>query len=201
MRMLCFCVLILNVVTAQSQPPSELRTLLVQLKTPETTQQSAAKLLSMSQSQPAVRNLLSDELPTMLIENNDFDVMQAETMLAGDLKLDTTIQPLVDLLNKPVHSFHSRKSRYILEDRTLSRFAELRDDPVARALSEIGEPALPALSVPLESTSVDLRRRTIRILLRIKTPQSRAMLQRHVPKEPDAELKKYLAANDIGISN
>jgi HEAT repeat protein len=201
MRMLCFCILISIVVAVQSQATPELQTLLVQLKAPETTHQSASKLMSISQSQPAVRNLLSDELPTMLVDNDDFDVMQAETMLAGDLKLETTIHSLVNLLNKPVHSFHSRKSRYILEDRTLTRFAELRDDPVARALSEIGEPALPALSVPLESPSVDVRRRAIRILLRIKTPQSRAMLQQRVSKETDVELKKYLAANDIRIPN
>jgi HEAT repeat protein len=177
----------------------ELRTLLSELKAPETTKQAASNLISIGESQPAVRNVLNDELPKMLLQAIDLDVMQSEAMVAGNLRLEAAISPLVQLLDKPPNSFKSKTWR--LEDQTLTRYAELRDDPVARALYEIGPSAIPALSVPLESKSSDVRKRAIRVLLAMKTPESRALLERHLPRENDADLRGYLIANGIGTFN
>jgi hypothetical protein len=108
-------------------------------------------------------------------------VMESEAKLAGALKLQSTIPALVTLLAHPIPMSGG-----------LYVSAELLDDPVARALYDIGPPALPALGQALKSPNFEQRSRAMHVLVLTNTDQSRGFLQAHIPVEPDESLRRYL---------
>ena len=116
-------------------------------------------------------------------------VVQNEATLAGWLKFNSTIPSLIQLL---------RYRNY--NGGGLTAQQELWADPIARALFEIGKPALPALAEALNSDSRDVRSRVDDILFLTNTPESRAILEKHLPHEPDgglhAKISAYLRRHD-----
>ncbi len=78
---------------------------------------------------------------------------------------------------------------------TMSMSYELLDDPVARALYEIGSPALPALAEALKSPNYLQRSRAMGVLVLTDTDESQAILRAHLSVEPDPHLRHYLEFN------
>lgn len=191
MRTLFICIFVFCSASAWGQVNSDSRTLLDELQVPETTQQAASKLVSLGQSQPAVRAWLSDELPAMLLHVKDLDVVRSEAKLAGKLKLESCTPSLIVLLSQrneaggPIN---------------LTILYEMRDDPVGKALLDIGEPAVSALAQPLESKDGHTRWRAIRVLQRINSPKSRELLQKHLPREDASDLRNIII-NGLAPSN
>jgi hypothetical protein len=191
MRAFFLCILIAFSASVRGQVDSHYRDLLDELKFPETTTQAASELISIGQSQQVVRAVVSDELPAMLSQAKDLDVVRSEAMLAGKLKLESCIAALITLLDQrnQIEGAHNLKSLH-----------EMRDDPVARALLDIGEPAVPALAQPLESKNGHTRSRAIRILQGINSPKSRELLKQHLPRETAPDLRD-LIANGLAAAN
>ncbi len=84
---------------------------------------------------------------------------------------------------------------------TSTSYYELRTDPVARALYEIGTPAEPALKEALESKDIETRIRVVNILVLTNTLESRVILRQHIEKEPNPQLKKSIQHNLSRLEN
>jgi hypothetical protein len=187
-------------IAAVAQTEQSLSSLLDDLVSPQNTTQAAAALLKIAETQPSVRSELSNVLPNLsnvlpnlILTSTDIEVVVSEATLAGKLQLVSAVPALVQLLDRPnIRGGEMANKAY--PSTITSRF-ELRDDPIARALADMGAPAVQALSTPLESIKVATRTRAARILIRINTPESLSLLQQHVGREADSRLKKYIAAN------
>jgi hypothetical protein len=160
---------------------------LASLAVPATTAEARSHLLELGRSDPGVRALLSSNLPAMLLAAKDLYVVRSEAQLAGELKIEAAIPSLIQLLG----------GRNRIGGGSINARYELKDDPVARALYEMGEPALPALTNALKSDSREKRERTEAILILTNTSQTRDILGQHLRSEPDAQLRAYLRANGI----
>jgi hypothetical protein len=170
---------------AATQSSSEVKQLLVELANPETTSTAASRLIKLGHAQPDIRSVIGQKLPAMLLQTRNIPVVQSEAKVAGALKLESTIPSLIQLLNWFNYDGNT----------TMTTSLELRNDPVARALYEIGKPAEPALSEALESNALGTRQRVVKILALRNTPESRAILHQHLDKEPDPNLKKSIEVN------
>lgn len=164
---------------------------LAALASPTTTDAAGARLLDLAQSNPVIRASLAKHLPVMLLQTNDIRVAQSEAKLAGGLRIVSTIPSLIQLLS----------GRNYNGDGSLSTRRELENDPIARALYEIGKPALPALREALKSSDRQTRERAEAILILTNTPESRAILKEHLAVEPDGGLRAYLRANGINTTH
>ena len=184
MRMLALmfsCALIMG--GPSGEPPKHLPNLeaeLADLASPAKTDDARLRLISRASCDSRVYALLSDRLPAMLIHDTDFSVVRNEAELAGLLKLSSTIPAPIRLLNYP---------QYAIGGGSMSSQMNLTSDPVAKALYEIGEPALPDLVEALKSNSFDVRDRVEAILVLTNTTESRAILKGFLPHEPDPRLR------------
>jgi mRNA-degrading endonuclease toxin of MazEF toxin-antitoxin module len=68
----------------------------------------------------------------------------------------------------------------------------LENDVVAKSLSQMGDAAIPATRVLLESQAPRDRRRGVLILRNIGTPAARRLLQEHLPNENDPTNKQLI---------
>jgi hypothetical protein len=182
MRLRFLALLIFSGMTCLAQSTNDVKELLNKLANPATTSDSAVRLIRLARSQSEIRRLIGHQLPSMLLQTKDVAVVQSEAKVAGALKLESTIPSLIQLL-----SWFNNDGNV-----TLSGMSQLKYDPVARALYEIGKPAEPALSNALESKDRETRSRILAILVLRSTPESKAILRQHLEKEPDSELKTYI---------
>jgi hypothetical protein len=160
---------------------------LASLAVPATTAEARSHLLELGRSDPSVRALLSSNLPAMLLATKDLEAVRSEAQLAGALKIEAAIPSLVQLLSGPNQNGYGG----------LSASYELKNDPIARALYEMGSAALPALTNALKSDNRERRERTEAILILMNTSQTRDILGQHLRSEPDGQLRAYLRANGI----
>jgi hypothetical protein len=154
---------------------------LLRLTNRATTDAERTELIARGSNNPQLRAGLNRVLPSMLNSAPNDAVMESEAKLAGALRLESTTPALVSLLSHPISMVSDMYASY-----------ELIDDPIARALYEIGPPALPALAEALKSHTYLQRTRAMQVLVLTNTDQSRAILQAHLPSEPDAHLRDYL---------
>ena len=68
----------------------------------------------------------------------------------------------------------------------------LENDIVSKTLSQIGDPAIPAVTTLLKSGGAGMRYRATLILLNIASPAARKALQDRLPHETDPEVKKLI---------
>jgi hypothetical protein len=185
MRLRFFAVFMLCIATSFAQGSNEAKELLAELANPATTSTAASRLIKLAHSRPEIRRAISQELPAMLLQTRDVPVVQSEAKLAGALRLESAIPSLIQLLS------------WFNEDGnvTLSGESQLKYDPVARALYEIGRPAEPALSDALESKDLRTRQRVLGILVLRGTPETRAILRQHLEKETDPHLRNFIQLN------
>ncbi len=66
----------------------------------------------------------------------------------------------------------------------------LETDHVGKALSEIGDPAVPALANLLDHSDQTTRRRVALILWNIDSPSSRRVMHEDLPHETDPAIKQ-----------
>jgi HEAT repeat protein len=101
--------------------------------------------------------------------------------LAGAFKLKEAIPALVQAINAAT-----------VEGQTLAETARLDTFPCAKALVEIGDPAVPSLVELMEKG--DWRRRwfACRVLLLIGSPRSIDALRDHIDRESDQHLKQQI---------
>lgn len=161
---------------------------LAALADPATTSEAASRLINLSRSDSSVRSNLAGSLPAMLLQTRNMDVVRSEAKLAGALRIETAIPSLIRLLSGPNYEGAG----------SLSTRRELENDPVARALFDIGKPALPALKEALKSNDRETRGRAAGILVLTNTPETQAILRDHIAVEPDGGLRAYIRGNLTG---
>ena len=146
----------------------------------------AQKLLKLATSDQNVRAYLSAQLP-VAVEKNPYDSPVAwtnETKLAGQLKI-TEAMPA---LGKWVGINDIDKIEF-----TDSMIMRLDTDPAAKALSQIGDPAVPTLVQVFSSDKWNSRRDAILALRLIASPAADNALSEQANRETDPELKRLIA--------
>jgi hypothetical protein len=187
MRFLPLTIIILCTLMAPAQERVNVKEVLSALAEPATTTDAASRLITLGKAQKDVRLQVGRELPPMLLQTKNVPVVQSEAKVAGALQLDSTIPSLIQLLNW--FNFDGNA--------TMTTTLELTGDPVARALYEIGAPAELPLAPILESKNRMAKDRAMRILVLRNTPESRAILEKHLAIETDPRLRAYLIGNGI----
>jgi hypothetical protein len=187
MRFLPLTIIVLCTLMSPAQEPTDVKGILSALADPATTTEAASRLIALGKAQKDVRLQVGRELPPMLLQTKNVPVVQSEAKVAGALQLDNTIPSLIQLLNW--FNFDGNT--------TMTSTLQLTDDPVARALYEIGAPAELLLAPILESRNRVAKKRAMRILVLRNTPESRAILEKHLAIETDPRLRDYLTANGL----
>jgi len=164
--------------TAQKAP--DIHALFTQLSNPGTTNHAARQILRAASEDPGARDYIMERLPD-IIEKPELDqVWRNAVRLAGQLRASNAVPSLTQVLPR------SPFKPSILIGSALS----LDADAVGRALSEIGDPAVPALANLLERGDKTTRWRAARILWNIDSPSSRKVMRDDLQHETDPAIKQ-----------
>jgi hypothetical protein len=178
-------------IMAQTHPSTS--ELVKRLQSPKNTDDARKQLLQLGNSDPDVRRYLAVQLPPMIARgpkscppSEIVDLVARwhscpwynAVELAGKLKIGEAAPALSPWINW-------RSEGPLLP--TLE--AQLIFHPAAKALYEIGDPAIPVVQRVLNSGSSEEHARAVRVLCIINTPKSKAVLQDDLPHEtgPDQQ--------------
>lgn len=157
--------------------------------------QAAYQLIDLGKSDPQIRSYLVMRIPGLIAKNphENPDQWDNATAIAGELKITQACPELERWVGEP---------NVGPNETTLSEVARLMSDPAARALSQIGEPAIPTLKEILNTGSVPARTDAVRALQIIGSPAAMTVLQQREPHETNRDIKGFidyvLAAKDRG---
>jgi hypothetical protein len=168
-----------------SGTPSRISELLAQLASPNATGSARSELIAKCKDDPTLLAEVAKALPSMLTRAPNDAVMESEAKLAGALKITSTIPELARLLGHPIWD----------PGGGLTYNHELRGDPVARALYEMGPAAYPALAQALQSSDRGRRARAMGVLVLADNKECRQILRAHLNAERDPLLRHFIAAN------
>lgn len=162
--------------------------LLQEIKTGTNIGDPLKELTLLAQSNPDVKAYLSNQLPNAIVNKQNPTAWRAEVQLVGDLQLVTAIPQLVKLL--------------IVDTEDLSptgayRSMTMTNNPPARALISIGDPAVPAVTALLQSEDRTTRSRAIRVLININTTGARSALSQDAATEKDPALLRLIERHAI----
>jgi hypothetical protein len=176
-------------ITAQTHPSTS--ELVKRLQSPKNTDDARKQLLRLGNSDPDVRRYLAVQLPPM-IERGPKSCPPSEiedlvdrlhscpwdnaVELAGKLKIGEAAPALSPWINWRNNGPLST-----------SMEAQLIFYPAAKALAEIGDPAIPVVQRVLNSGSSEEHARAVRVLCIINTPKSKAVLQHDLPHETNPD--------------
>jgi hypothetical protein len=146
-----------------------------------TTDRATKHILQVASQDPTVRQQAAEKLPEMIEKPEINEIWLNAVRLAGKLKVLETLPSLQRAflrgqLGRPANT-------------TMGTEMMLNDDVVAKALSEIGDPSLPAVRGFLKSADPKMRRRAVLILMNIDSSASRNLLQEHFPDETDPRVR------------
>jgi hypothetical protein len=167
--------------SAQENP--QIVRLFQELQVPETTQKAADQLLDLGKSDPQIRSYLATHLPT-LIQQGPSDPMVPwlnAVHLAGGLQIAEAAQALAQWIRVTTGG-----------TLTLGQWAKLEYNPAAKALAQIGDPALDSLQGILHQGDRTEREMAVQTLSMIGSPKAKAVLSRHEALEPDPNLRKFI---------
>jgi len=168
-----------------AQEPPDIHKLFAQLNELGTTDRAAIEILKAASEDTSARQYIVRKLPGMINKQKSEDeIWQNAVRLAGQLKASETIPPLLKALSLgpaggPMNTTFGVQMR-------------LDDDIVAKALSQIGDPAVPAVTNLLKSGERKARRRAVLILLNMDSAASRKVLQDQVQRETDPDLRDFI---------
>lgn len=154
---------------AASQP------LFTELADVQKTNLAASDLRDRAGRDVNVRKALTVVLPKLIKQCTDRRWLNAVT-LSGEFRIVESEPALVKALDRGEVGFG-----------IITAMSEIDqdNDPVGKALSAIGDPALPDVAKLLESSVVKDRRRAVVILMNMKTEASRKVLSGHLKHERD----------------
>ena len=164
-----------------AQKAPDIATLLADLSRPKATDRAARQVLQVATKDPMVRKQVVDRLPAMIAQPQSDEVRLNAVRLAGQLKAIETIPSLVSALalgplGAPVNT-------------TFGTQMQLQDDAVAKALSQIGDPAIPDVTNLLENGDQKMRRRVVLILTNVDSSTSRKVLKDRLKQERDPKIR------------
>lgn len=179
---------------AQNHPaPSEL---LQKLRSDKTTDEARKQLAQLANSEPDVKHYLAAQLPPMIeigpksCPPSDIGDLKTRwhacpwynaVELSGKLRIAEAASALVPWINWRVEGPYLPA----LE-------AQLVFHPAAKALAEIGDPAIPVLQQALSSGNAKDHAVAVRALCIIHTAKSKSVLQEDLAHEPDPTLQKMI---------
>lgn len=167
---------------AQTQP--DIRTLFDELNQPKSTDRATQQILQAASHNPDARRYAGRELSKMIDRAGTGPVWSNAVRLAGELKISEAIPSLQRALSRPPVGG--------LVAYSMTREMRLDDDIVAKALSEIGESAIPIAKKLLLSEDTKTRRRAVLILRNMQIPAAREVLRVYLPRETDSHLKQLI---------
>lgn len=183
--MICLAFAAPSVMSAQTTPAPDIRTLMAQLSDVRTIGPDTVKqILELARKDPDARQYVVQKLPGMIDKPETDEVWLNAVRLAGQLKAAEAVPSLQKALSRgrlggPLNTTFTTQIR-------------LDDDVVAKALSEIGDPAVPAVADFLKSREPKTRRRAVLILRNIGSPTSRKILGDHLQHESDPNIKDVI---------
>lgn len=171
-------------IRAQSVPAPNIRTLMEQLSDPKAAQPDTLKrIVEVARKNPRAREYVVQKLPDM-IRAPQSELWLDAIQLAGKLKANEAIPALQQAMSRPPFPAET----YL----TFAGLMRLDNDIVAKALSRIGDPAIPAVVDLLRNGDVGMRYRAVLILRNIGSPTARAALQDRLPHETDSDIEKLI---------
>lgn len=165
----------------QSKPSD----LFQKLQSNESSDQAAEQLVQLGKSDSEVRAYIALHLPAV-IDKNPHDLYKAwenATRIAGALKIVEALPALAKWVGADGVGPN---------EITNAEVYRLDTDPAARALAQIGDPAIPTLVVVLHSDKVAARRDAVFALRLIGSPQAVSALRDQETRESDPELHKLI---------
>lgn len=156
--------------------------LFTKLQVTTTSNGAATDLLLLAKANDSGRRYIAQHLPTLLGKSTEPVVWKNEIQLAGQLRLIEAIPQLVSLL------YQDNTGGPV----TLSRVMRMENDPVGKALVEIGDPSVPAVANALGSSDRGTRFRAALVLININSASAQLRLQEHVQRESDPGLKSLI---------
>lgn len=170
--------LAVETLSMNSPQEADIHKLFARLNGPSTTNQAVHEIIEATTRNANTRQYIVQRLPDMINKQEpDSDVWRNAVDLAGQLKASETIPSLIKALSLgptggPMQTTFGTQMR-------------LDNDIVAKALAEIGDPAIPAVRNLLTSQDKNTRRRAVLILRNMNSPPARKVLQEHLPHETD----------------
>lgn len=170
--------------TSVAQNAPDIGTLFAQLNHSDTTDRAASRILTAASKDPEARQYVAQKLPKMIDKPETDEVWLNAVRLAGQLKVWEAILSLI-------HSM-PRGRLGGPQVTTFGTYMRLDDDIVAKALSQIGDPAVPAVTELLNRRDREVRRRAVLILTNIGSAAAHKALQDRLPKETDPRVKDLI---------
>jgi len=173
------------VVFCQNAP--EEAVLFQELQSPQTTDQAAAKLLKIGKTDSNVRKYLGVRLPPVIQKHPKYSSKQwtNAVRLAGELKIADAAPALAGTIS--------------LDDLgglggfvTTAQVLNLETNPAGKALAQIGDPAIPAITEVLKQGSVRERTDAIYMLHFMGSARARSALQEHLGQESNVNLRGFI---------
>jgi HEAT repeat protein len=180
---LLICCTAIAIPRVHAQAQSHVAKLLEQLQSPDSSNRAAQELLKLGRSTPDARFYLVAHLPP-LIEKGPNDSPQPwrnAVCLAADLKLAEASPALAKWIGLNTGGTV-----------TFAEEARLEHNPAAKALVQIGEPAVSSLAGVLSKGNLGERQAAVYALKLIGSSHARAVLREHLRREADTSLRDLI---------
>jgi hypothetical protein len=161
------------------QVSGSLDTLFQQLQSPDTSNKAAQVLVGRAEHDRQTRAYLRNKLPAMIDKGASGTPWTNAVRLAGQLKLGEAAPALAKWIGLQ------------MGDTTMAQFMRLDDCPAGKALSQIGDPAIPALIHVINRGNTHERRNAYLVLFVIGSVQALATIRHFSPDEPDEGVRQF----------
>jgi HEAT repeat protein len=159
--------------------------LFTQLDDTQSAEKASERLKTLAQGDADARQYIAKRIPSLIAiagQQQRPMLWQGSLVLAGDLKIVEAVPLLTELIRKDNHGVATN----------FMMAARLYDDPVAKALSLIGEPATDSVAGLFKDGDPATRRRAAIVLWNIGTPRAREALLHQIGIEPDQQLRAFM---------
>ncbi len=169
----------------KGQEPESVSSIFKLLESEATTDSAAAKFSKMGPESTTAKQYLNSRLSALIQQNlrTAPHVWLNSVHLAGQFQIADAIPSLVKWIGLVVGT---------TQGTTLTTQENLESFPAGKALAQIGDPAVPALSSVLNSGETRERFVACRALRIIGTRQATVALRSHLKQESDPELRAYI---------
>jgi hypothetical protein len=166
-----------------AQEPPRTDALVQQLQSPQETDAAARLLLQRATSSTKDRAYLASHLPAIISKGPD-EAPQPwinAVRLAGSLKITEAAPALAKWIGlKPSGAL------------SLGQMVRVEDNPPAKALAQIGDPAIPALLGVLERGNLSERWSAVLALHLIDSSKAKTAMREHLKRETDPSLREFI---------
>lgn len=168
---------------ASAQNPIDPASVFQELKTAETTDRAKETLLKGGAEDARVREYLKNNLPPMIEVGyrNVYPQWANAVRLAGELKITEAAPALAKWVGLDN-----------VGETSMGQFQRLDNNPAAKALSQIGDPAIPSLVGVLDHGTVRERKSAYMALNLIGSPSAKTVVRGRYTQETDPGLRKLM---------